>query len=80
MLVCINLCHFHFWNNTEEEERSDRFAFIVFQMSCYCKCFTVVGWSAVYGCSISCSYSLTFLCFRTLACISLTYISSFIYS
>ena len=41
-----------------EEERAGCFAFIVFQMSCYCKCFVAlrhgaVGWSAVCDCGIS---------------------------
>ena len=41
------------------------FAFIVFSMSCYCKCpvalpHGTVGWSAVCECRISWSYSITF--------------------
>ena len=40
------------------------FAFIVFQMFHYCKCFVAlsrgaVGWSSVSFCDISFSYSLT---------------------
>ena len=47
-------------------ERAGFFAFIVFWMSCYCKCLVAlprgaVYWSAVYDCGISWSYSLTFV-------------------
>ena len=42
----------------DEEERAGCFAFIVFQMSCYCKCpvplpHDAVGWSAVCDCGIA---------------------------
>ena len=47
-----------------EEGRAGCLAFIVFWMSCYCKCpvalpHCAVGWSAVCDCGIS--YSLIFL-------------------
>ena len=47
----------------DEEERAGCFAFIVFWMSCYCKCPVVlphgaVGWSAVCDCCFSLSYLL----------------------
>ena len=42
-------------NHLDEEERAGCFAFIVFRMSCYCKCpvalpHGAVGWSAVCDC------------------------------
>ena len=45
-------------NHLDEEERAGCFAFIVFQMSCYCKCVVAlphdaVGWCAVCDCGIS---------------------------
>ena len=45
-------------NHLDEEERAGYFVFIVFQMSCYCKCFVAiphgaVGLSAVCNCHIS---------------------------
>ena len=64
---CVCLCFgmhyfmyflFLFCNHLDEEERADCFAFIVFLMSCYCKCPLAlthggVGWSTVYDCVIS---------------------------
>ena len=57
--------HFNFsiCNHIDEEERAGCFAFIVFRMSCYCKCtvalpYDAVGWSAVCDCCIS--YSLSY--------------------
>ena len=49
ILVCKHL---------EEEEKAGCFAFIILQLSCYCKCsmalpYAVMGWSAVYDCGIS---------------------------
>ena len=63
VLLCITLLPFYFCNHIEEEERAGCFAFIVFPMSCYCKCSVTlphgsVGCSAVCDCGISCSYSL----------------------
>ena len=54
-LVCITLCPFHFCNHLDEEERAGCFVFIVFWVSCYCKCPVAlphgdVGWSAVCDC------------------------------
>ena len=49
----------NFWGmKIEEEVKAGCFAFIVLQMSCYCKCSVAlpcgaVGWSAVYDCGIS---------------------------
>ena len=56
VVVCITLCPFCFCNYFGEEERSGCFAFIVFWMSCYCKCpvalpLCAVGWSAVCDCA-----------------------------
>ena len=58
VLVFITLCLFWFCNHLDEEERADCFGFIVFQMSCYCKCFMAlphgaVVWSVVCDCGIS---------------------------
>ena len=58
VFVCITLCPFYFCNHLEEEERAGCFGFIVFWMSCYCKCpialpHGAVGWSAVCNCGIS---------------------------
>ena len=54
-------------HSSKEEEKAGCFAIIVLQMHCYMyyKCYVAllhgaVGWSAVYDCGISCSYSLTF--------------------
>ena len=53
VLVITLLCVLSkFCNHLDEEERAGCFAFIVFQMSCYCKCFVTLphhamGWSAV---------------------------------
>ena len=49
---------FLFCNQLEKEERAGCFAFIVYQMSCYCKCSVTLphdalGWSAVCDCGIS---------------------------
>ena len=60
-LLCITLCFCWFCNHFEDLERVGCFAFIVLQMSCYCKCSVIlphgaVGWSVVCDCSISCSY------------------------
>ena len=46
------------FNHLDEEERAGCFAFIVFQMPCYCKCFVAlphaaVVWSALCDCGIS---------------------------
>ena len=61
---CVGLCFgMHYFvsdlvlRSSEEEERAGCFAFIVFWMSCYCKCFVALphgalGWSAVCGCGI----------------------------
>ena len=38
VLVCITLCPFQFCNHLDEEDRAGCFAFIVFWMSCNCKC------------------------------------------
>ena len=58
VFVFITLCPFWLSNHLAKEERADCFAFIVFQMSCYCKCFVTlpygaVGWSAVCDCGTS---------------------------
>ena len=58
VLVCITLCPFLFYNHLEEEEGAGCFAFIVFQMSCYCKCSAALphgamGWSAMCDCGFS---------------------------
>ena len=58
IFVCITLCPFQFCNHLHKEERAGCFAFIVFWMSCYCKCPVAlpndaVGWSAVCDCGIS---------------------------
>ena len=58
VFVFITLCPFYFCNHLDEEERAGCFAFIVFQMSCYSKCFEAhpqgaEGWSAVCDCAIS---------------------------
>ena len=47
------------------EERAGCLAFIIFRMSCYCKCSVAlphgaVGWSAVCDCGIYRPYLLTF--------------------
>ena len=47
-----------FCNHLNEEERAGCFVFIVFRMSCYCKCSVALphgagGWSAVCDCGIS---------------------------
>ena len=52
------------YNHLNKEEIASCF-FIVFWMSCYCKCPVglprgAVSWSAVCGCGISSSYSLAF--------------------
>ena len=57
-LLCITLCPFQFRNHLEGEEKVGCFAFIVLQMSCYCKCYVALphgamGWSAVCDCDIS---------------------------
>ena len=57
------LCWLLFWyalrycNHLDVEERAGCFAFIVFLISCYCKCpvalpHGAVGWSAVCECGI----------------------------
>ena len=58
VLVCISLRPSRICNHLEEEERAGSFAFIVLQISCYCKCSVAfphdeVGWSGVYDCCIS---------------------------
>ena len=65
ILVCMTLCSFLFCNYLEQEERAGCFAFIVFRMSCYCKCPValprgVVGWSAVCDFDISLSHLLVY--------------------
>ena len=55
VLVFITFWPFSFCNHVDEEERAGCFSFIIFQMSCYCKCFVAlphgaVGWSAVCDC------------------------------
>ena len=47
-----------FCNHLHAEKRASCFAFIVFRVSCYCKCFVAVphdavGWSAVCDCGMS---------------------------
>ena len=64
-LLCYALCPLKFGNHLEEEEKAGCVAIIVFQMYCYYKYSVVLphcakGWSALYECSISWSYSLTF--------------------
>ena len=54
VLECITLCP----NHIDEEERISCVYFIVFWMSCYCKCpvalsHGAMGWSAVCDCGIS---------------------------
>ena len=47
VLLCITFCPFQFCNHFYEKEKADYFAFIVFWMSCYCKCswlFLTVSW------------------------------------
>ena len=74
--LCITLCPFLFCNHLEEEEKAGCFAVIVLQMYCYYKCSVALphgamGWSAVYECGISLSYSLTFwlkVCIIILQC------------
>ena len=71
-LVCITFFPFKFCNHLDEEERAGCFAFIVFWMSCYCKCpvalpHGAVGWSAVYDCGIS-DYTQLLIGIINLAC------------
>ena len=52
VLLCITFCPFEFCSHLDEAERADYFAFIVFWMSCLCKCSLTLlhgamGWSAV---------------------------------
>ena len=47
VLLCITFCPFQFCNYLDEEERADYFAFIVFLMSCYCKCSVALPHGAV---------------------------------
>ena len=59
--VFITLCPFKFCNYLDEEKRAGNFDFIVFWMSCYCKCVVAlphgaVGWYVVCDCGISWSY------------------------
>ena len=59
---CITYVHSNF-AILGEEERAGFFAFIIFPMSCYCKCSVAlphgaVDLSAVCDCGISGSYSL----------------------
>ena len=54
----LTLCTFWFCNNLDEEKRAGCFAFIFFQISCYCKCSAAlphgaVGWTAVCDCGLS---------------------------
>ena len=58
VLLYITLCQFLFCNHLEGEGKAGCFAFIVVQMSYYCKCSVnlhhgAVGWSAVCDCGIS---------------------------
>ena len=66
MGICVVLCfgmHYFmffigFCNHLDEEERADCFAFIIFRMSCYCKCpvallHGAVNWSVACDCGIS---------------------------
>ena len=68
-VLCLSLIVMHcfspfqFCNHLEKIENAGCFAFIVLQMSCYCKCsvalpLTAMSWSAVCDCGISWSYSL----------------------
>ena len=57
-LLCITVYQFQFRNHLKEEEKSGCFAFIVLQMSGYCKCSVAlphgaIGWSVVCDCDIS---------------------------
>ena len=49
VFVCITLCPFYFCNHLDEKERAGCFAFIVFWMSCYCKCPVALHHGAVDG-------------------------------
>ena len=58
LFVCITLCPFEVCNHLDEEERTGCFAFIVFWISCYCKCSVALphsasGSSAMYDSGIS---------------------------
>ena len=51
-------CPLWFCNHLDEEGRGGCFAFIVFLMSCECKCYVALphvalGFSAMWGCDIS---------------------------
>ena len=64
-LLCVTSSFAIILKRERERERAGFFAFIVLQMSCYCKCSKalphgVVGWSEMCDCGLSCSYSLTF--------------------
>ena len=57
-LLCITLCPFLFCNHLGEEEKAGCLAFMVLQMSFYCKCsvalpYDSMGWSAVCDYGIS---------------------------
>ena len=58
VLLYISCCPFWFFNYLGEEGGAGCLPFIIFLMSCYCKCpvalsHSGVGWSAVCGCGIS---------------------------
>ena len=55
VLVCIALCPFEFYDHIDKEETVACCAFVVFWMSCYCKCPVALPhgamcWSAVSNC------------------------------
>ena len=61
----MTLCPFQFYNRIHEEKRAGCFAFIVFRISCFCKCVVAllhgtVRWSAVCDCIMPLSYSFLF--------------------
>ena len=58
VIIIIVFVSFLVCNQLDEEERAGCLAFIVFRMSCYCKCFVAlprgaVGWSAICDSGIS---------------------------
>ena len=47
VLLCISLCSFYFCEHLDEEENDSCFAFIVFLMSCDCKCSVALPHDAI---------------------------------
>ena len=64
VLVCITLCSFLFCNHLDDKVKAGCFAFIVFWMSCYCKCPVALPHSAKDGSAVcDCGISRTYLLF-----------------